>query len=143
MRGFRLRGGFTLIETLVALVLVATAVLVGVGLAWQERMLSRQLAAQGEAQQAVGATIEGIRAGNAAYQPLSQYLGDYKLVPLPWPPEPDGAARGLAVWVKFEEGDYLNLFELSAEARYQIGEKVERRGLQTMYWAGNGGLSTP
>lgn len=125
----RLRGaaGFSLIETLVALAVLAVVLLSGVGLLVHHRRALLRLAAGREATAAVGAVLEGIRAGAV---PLTPGEG-----PVSVPPPVAGVrARGLRLWVDTRETGERGLWEVEVRASYLAAGAPEWRNVETLVW---------
>lgn len=119
--------GFTLVEALVALLLLTVALLMGFGLlARQPRAIERMRSGE-EAMRAIEASLETLRAGGLALE--SGLLRP----PLAYPvsPSTDGLLVGLEVEpLVGTEG----LYKVTVEARYQVGRGTHRRRVQTLVW---------
>jgi len=125
----RRRGGagFSLIETLVALAVVSVVLLTGVGLTVNHRRALVRLAAGREATAAVGAALEGIRAGAVPVTPDAGPLA------LP-PPFAAVRARGLRLWVETWETGQPGLWEIEVRAIYLAAGSPQRRSVKTLVW---------
>lgn len=130
LRGPRRRrgaAGFSLIETLVALAVVASVLLAGVAAVTNHRRALVRLAAGREATAAVGAALEGIRAGAV---PLTPDAGPAAL------PAPFAAVRaeGLRLWVETWETGQPGLWEVEVRAIYLAAGSPRRRSVTTLVW---------
>jgi len=112
--------GFTLVETLVALVLLTLALLLGLGLVLQHPRIVRRLDAQREALHALEATLEAVRAG--ALPLASQDLP---------PVGPHRIAVSLRV---APEGYPEGLYRVELHAAYLIEGQPKERSLETLVW---------
>jgi prepilin-type N-terminal cleavage/methylation domain-containing protein len=118
--------GFTLIEALVALVLVGVAILLDLGLQMQSREIDARLAAEAELLRRAEAVLESVRAG---VHPLTSGPVDGTLA---WP---DPADPALAMILLVERTDVAGLCHLVVR-----GQSREPRGrphdveLETLLW---------
>lgn len=124
--------GFSLIETLVALAVLAVVLLAGVAAHLNHRRALVRLAAAREATAAVGAVLEGIRAGAVALTP------DEGPAPLP-PPIAGVRAQGLRVWVETWETGETGLWEVEVRASYLAAGAPGQRSVETLVWRPNAG----
>lgn len=124
--------GFTLIETLVALAVLALVLLAGVALLANHRRALVRLAAEREATAAVGAVLEGIRAGAV---PLTPDEGPVALAP----PFAGVRARGLRLWVETREAGEPGLWEVEVRAGYLAAGAPRRRSMKTLVWRPDAG----
>ena len=125
----RRRGGagFSLIETLVALAVVSVVLLTGVGLLAHHRRAIVRLTAGREATAAVGAALEGIRAGAV---PLVPDAGPAALPP----PFAAVRAQALRLWVETRETGEPGLWEVEVRASYLAAGSPQRRSVTTLVW---------
>ncbi|HBL29655.1 MAG TPA: hypothetical protein DD490_22705 [Acidobacteria bacterium] len=112
--------GFTLVETLVALALLALALLLGLGLVLQHPRIVRRLDAQRAALHTLEATLEAVRTG--ALPLASQEL------------PPVGSHR-IAVSLRVSpEGFPEGLYRVSARAVYSSEGRPRERSVETLIW---------
>ncbi len=122
------RQGFSLLETLVALSLLAVAMLLTLSLIFQEPRALNRLAAHGQAYRALEQTLEAIRAGRTV--PLGRELVDPDWLLLPETP----AALDLQIWSDRQEESARGLYRLTLSARYRAGRQWYTRSLETLVW---------
>ncbi len=120
--------GFTLLETLVALSLLAVAMLLTLSLIFQEPRALRRLAAHEQAYHAMEQTLEAVRAGRAVGS--GRHLVDPAWLLLPETP----AAQDLQLWSELEEESASGLFRLTLIARYRVDRRWFQRSLETLVW---------
>lgn len=126
MRSARRGLGFTLIESLVALLLVTMAMLLAHRLALQLPGTVKRLQAGNAAMAAIESSLETLRAG---YLPLTD---DVLMPPVAYP---DGSpVEGLILVMDVEPAPTIGLYEVTIEARYTVGRQQLRRRLQTLVW---------
>ncbi len=121
--------GFSLIESLVALLLVTVALFLTLHLTSIQPRTMKRLRANEAALRAVEASIETIRGGSI---PLVE--GRSKLVaPLAFFPDP--AAQNLQMTMDVAPSPGVeDLFLVTVEARYRTAQQVRVRRVQTMVW---------
>ncbi len=118
------RRGFSLIEALVALAIVALTMTVGMSLLAQQSGIARRVRAHQEAMQLVESALEGVRAGE---YPLTS--GRIQL------PADSIETDALVLWMEvIPRAEPPQLFEVLVEARYVVGPRTLRRGVRTMVW---------
>ena len=124
----RAPAGFTLLETLVALSLLAVALLLILSLIFQEPRALNRLAAHAQALRALEQTLEGIRAGRSV--PIGRQPVDpsWLLVPR------DPAAVDLKIWSDRQVESGSGLYRLTLTARYRAGRWWYERSLETLVW---------
>lgn len=105
--------GFSLVEVLIALVLVGTALLMGMGLALQQPRIVRRLDGERQAFRAMESTLEAVRAG---------------VVP---PPAP----KGLKIHMQVEPAGTPGLFQVTLQATYEVDHRKAEKVLRTMVWS--------
>ncbi len=120
--------GFTLLEALVALSLLAVAMLLTLALIYQEPRALRRLVAQEQAYHALEQTLESIRAGRAVE--LGRQPVDPAWLLLP----EDPAARDLQLWSELVEESATGLFKLTLTARYRVDHRWFEHSLETLVW---------
>lgn len=123
--------GFTLVEALVALVIVSLAFLLVVGLLYQEPAILARARARTEALAAMEGTMEGIRAGVI---PLEDASLDVAAVP--------GAAREarhLVLWIDVEsDPEVEDLWKVRIDAQWEAGRRPARGRLVSLVWRPDG-----
>ncbi len=120
--------GFSLIETLVALSLLAVAMLLTLSLIFQEPRALNRIAAHEQAFRALEQTLEAIRAGRTV--PLGRELLDPGwLLPIE-----DPAALDLQIFSEREQESASGLYRLTLIARYRAGRQWYQRSLDTLVW---------
>ncbi len=120
--------GFTLLETLIALSLLAVAMLLTLSLIYQEHMALGRLTAHEQAFRALEQTLEAIRAGRTV--PLGKELVDSGWFLLP----EDLALADLQIWSERQEESATGLYRLTLTARYWAGRRWYTRSLETLVW---------
>lgn len=123
-RGFSSARGFSLTEALVALAIVGLALLLGLGLVFQQQRTLLRLEARAEADAALGDALEQLRAGA------------WPLVSGPVPVGVDaGAAEELTVVVLVTLAEPpADLYRGRLLARYTVAGEVEARMVETQFW---------
>ena len=121
--------GFSLLEALIALAVLAIGVLFTLALYLQEPKIERRLAAHDEAVRLLGAVAEELRAG--AFTPPS---GEH-VVPrgdLPWEP---AHFELLDVRSTRETTAWRNLSEVELQVRYRLGPQIfEQHVMTQVFW---------
>lgn len=126
MRTLRRGLGFTLIESLVALLLVTMAMLLAHRLSLQLPGTVKRLQAGNAAMRAIESSLETLRAGNL---PL---MDDVLMPPVAYPE--GNPVEGLILVMDVEPAPTIGLYEITIEARYMVGQQTLRRRVQTMVW---------
>jgi prepilin-type N-terminal cleavage/methylation domain-containing protein len=117
--------GFSLVETLIALAIVALVMTVGMSLLAQQSGVVRRQEAHQEAMRIIESTLEGVRGG------LVPLISGRQQVPVT-----STQTDALVLWMEVTPRDEPpNLFEVSVEARYVVGSQTLRRGVKTMVWS--------
>ena len=112
--------GFTLVETLVALVLLTLTLLLGLGLVLQHPRIVRRLDAHRDALHAMEATLEALRAG---------------ALPLHSQDLPPVGARRMALSVEaVPEGNPPGLYRVVVRVGYQVDGQDRERRVETLIW---------
>jgi Tfp pilus assembly protein PilV len=109
--------GFTLIEVLVALVLLMVALLAGGAMALQRPRALQRIEAQARAVRALEGTLEAVRAGAL---PLASG-------PAPGPP-------GIAMAVEARAAAIAGLWEVRIQAEYRFRGQLVRKELRSLVW---------
>ena len=120
--------GFTLVETLVALVLLGVAMLLTLSLIFQEPRTLRRLAAHEEAFLALEATLEAVRAGLRV--PPDRQPVDLESL---YQPE-ELIAQDLEIWTERELASSGGLYRVTLTARYRVDRQRFDRTLETLVW---------
>lgn len=119
--------GFTLIEALVALMVVTMALLLGYSMMIRQPRASERLDAGDEALRAIEASLETIRAGALPLE--SGFLQPGIAYP------PPVRARELMVDLDVTATGTPGLYAVSLEARYRVGPSIHRRQVESLIWA--------
>jgi prepilin-type N-terminal cleavage/methylation domain-containing protein len=125
--------GFTLVEVLIALVLVGTALLMGMGLALQNPRIVRRLDSERQAFRAMESTLEAVRAGVIRLPPPPQELELDGFVTAVGTPAP----KDLKIYMQVVKPADTppGLFQVTLRARYEVeGRKIEKM-LRTLVWS--------
>jgi|SRR6185295_18255769 len=128
MRGAeRGESGFTVVETLIALVIIGVALLLGMALLLQQPRVLHRIDAQRQALRAIESTIEALRAGllpleDAEYDGYNTAVGA-------------SPAKGMTVDVAIEPSpDTPNLYKVHVEAHYKVAGQAKTRAVDTYLW---------
>jgi prepilin-type N-terminal cleavage/methylation domain-containing protein len=121
------QGGFSLLEALIALVLLSVALLMGMELVLQNPRMVRRMDGERQAFRAMESTIESVRAGVIPL--LSADLGTYRTaVGRPAPED-------LAISMQVDRTELPGLFQVTLQARYTTDNHKFQKELQTMVWS--------
>ena len=113
--------GSILVESLVALVLLTVALLMGLPLLFQQPGIVRRLDAQRLALSAMDSTLEALRAGTLPLQPSRYGAGT--------PDDP-------VVWVDVEpEIEPPGLYRVTLKAVYKVRDQTFERQIETRVWS--------
>lgn len=116
----RAERGFTLVEALVALVLLALALLLGLGLVLQHPRIVRRLDAQRDALHSLEATLEALRAG---------------AVPLASQSLPPVGPRRMVLSIQVAPESYPpGLYRVQVRAWYLIEGQSRESSVETLFW---------
>jgi prepilin-type N-terminal cleavage/methylation domain-containing protein len=121
------QNGFVLLEVLIALVLVGTALLMGMGLVLQNPRIVRRMDGQQQAFRALESTLEALRAGAIPLQ-TAELGGFATAVGSPAP-------QDLAVRMQVEPAGLPGLFQVTLSARYTVEQRQREKSLQTLVWS--------
>jgi prepilin-type N-terminal cleavage/methylation domain-containing protein len=121
------QGGFTLLEALIALVLLGVALLMGVALVLQNPRVVRRMDGERQAFRAMESTIESVRAGVIPLQTAA--LGTYSTA------VGTSAPKDLAISMQVDPTELPGLFLVTLQARYTADKRKIRKELQTMVWS--------
>lgn len=113
-----LQRGSILVESLVALVLLSVALLMGLPLLFGQPGAVRRLDAQRVALSALDSTLEALRTGALPLEPARYGAGT--------PDDP-------AVWVEVEPRS-AGLFQVTLRAVYQVRKQTFEKRVETMVW---------
>jgi len=121
------QGGFTLIEALIALVLLSVALLLGMELVLQNPRMVRRMDRERQAFRAMESTLESVRAGaiplvSADLDRFSTAVGT-------------SAPKDLAMFMKVESTDVPGLYQVTLRAKYTADQRKVQKELQTMVWS--------
>ena len=121
--------GFSLIESVVALLLVTLALFFTLNLTTRQPRAAERLRANEAALRAVEAAIETVRGGSI---PLTE--GRTRLMaPMAFLPDPD--SEGIQVTMDVARSPRVDgLYSVTMEARYLVDDRVRVQRLQTMMW---------
>ena len=119
--------GFSLLEALIALVLLGVALLMGMELVLQNPRMVRRMDGERQAFRAMESTIESVRAGAIPLQTTD--LGLFSTaVGTPAP-------KDLAIFMQVDPTELPGLFQVTLRARYTADQRKVDRELQTMVWS--------
>ena len=119
--------GFTLLETLIALLVLALAMFLGYGFIMRQPQVTQRLDAGEEALRALESSLETLRAGAI---PLESGM----LLPvIAYPPV--ATADDLLVDLQVDPTETPGLYVVSLEARYRVGRAIHRKQVRSMVWS--------
>ncbi|MEM8962227.1 MAG: type II secretion system protein [Acidobacteriota bacterium] len=118
---------FTLLEVLIALVLVFVGLLMTMTVTWQYRDVARRIDAHTEAMRALDVLHETARGAGLAVDSSGQVIGDLGL------PEPI-TAENLYLWADLAPGHRQGLIEVRLRVTYTVDERRFERYLDTYLW---------
>lgn len=121
------KNGFTLLEALVALVVVGLTLLLGYGFMMRQPRAMERLDAGDEALRSIEASLETMRAGAIGLE--SGFLEPGIAYP------PPVRAKELLVDLDVTATETPGLYAVSLEARYRVGPSIHRRQVQTLIWS--------
>jgi prepilin-type N-terminal cleavage/methylation domain-containing protein len=119
--------GFSLVEVLIALVLVGTALLLGMGLALQQPRIIRRLDGERQAFRAMESTLEAVRAGAIPLQ-TAEMDGFVTAVGTPAP-------KDLRIQMQVETAGTPGLFQVTLRASYEVEHRKVEKMLRTLVWS--------
>lgn len=133
MRSPRPKHGFSLVEALIALLILEMALLMGLALLLEQPRIVRRLDRQRQTLRSLEATLELVRGGAIPLEtgPVRTWL-DLGGVP---PPE------GTAVWLKVEPASLPSspappgLFHVTVRARWIAAGGLRTREVETLVWS--------
>lgn len=129
--------GVTLLETVVALAVLGVALLMALGLVWQQRKILLRLQASQEVAREVEGTLEALRAG-ALELPVGGGEGAASLVvasPAADPPHGVEAAEELSIIVRAEPVEPPpDLYRARVEAHYRVLGEPRSLRVETLFW---------
>ncbi len=119
--------GFSLVEVLIALVLVGAALLMGMGLALQNPRIVRRLDGERQAFRAMESTLEAVRAGVIPLQ-TSNLDGFVTAVGTP-------AQKDLKIHMQVDPAGTPGLFQVTLRASYKVEQRKVEKMLRTLVWS--------
>jgi prepilin-type N-terminal cleavage/methylation domain-containing protein len=126
--------GFSLVEVLAALAILGLALLLGLGLLAQQRDVLVRLEAKEEANRAVEAAMEALRAGAIELHEGSRQV--------PGLAGGGRAARDLTIVVRARRAEPpADLYHAEIEARYTVLGQPGVLGVETLFWKPGRGTS--
>jgi prepilin-type N-terminal cleavage/methylation domain-containing protein len=123
-RGFSSAGGFSLIETLVGLAVLALILLLGLGLIFQQKRTLLRLEARTEADAALAEALERLRAGS-----LPLVSG-----PVPVSVTADAADDLMVVALVTPAEPPADLYAGRLLVRWTVAGEEESRMVETLFW---------
>jgi|GEM_PF-6335001 len=120
------RGGFTLVEALVALAVVSVAVVMMAALVGNEPRMLRRLEAHRQAWEVLETVLEGIRAGQ-----VTERSG--LIDPAPWISS-DPVTEVIEVEIEEHATARTDLVRLVLTARYRVAGRSYQRSVETLRW---------
>ena len=125
-------GGFTLMETVVALAIIGWVLLWTMMLLVEETRMGDRIDAHHEVLEVLDALHESIRAG----RPVPDGETEVEWRRLFDPPEDLPTAEELRVWTRLETTGTPGLSKVTLVARYFVGQGVYERTVETLIWSG-------
>ncbi len=121
--------GFSLIETLIGLTLLAAILLATASMVAVVPREIHRVAARREATRALEATLESMRAGQL---PAASGVVEPNLYRWTQPQPP--TAKGLRLWINTEPIAPPGLFRVTVRARYSVHHQVVEQAVETLTW---------
>jgi prepilin-type N-terminal cleavage/methylation domain-containing protein len=121
------QSGFSLLEALVALVLLGVALLLGMELLLQNPRVVRRLDGERQAFRAMESTLEAVRAG--AIPLMTSGLGGFSTA------VGSPAPKDLAISMQVDPTGLPGLFQVTLRATYTADRKKVQKELQSMVWS--------
>lgn len=119
--------GFSLLEALVALVLLGVALLLGMELLLQNPRMVRRMDGERQAFRAMESTLEAVRAG--AIPLVTSDLGGFSTA------VGSPAPKDLAISMQVDPAGVPGLFQVTLRATYTMDQKKVQKELQSMVWS--------
>ncbi|HTQ80813.1 MAG TPA: prepilin-type N-terminal cleavage/methylation domain-containing protein [Thermoanaerobaculia bacterium] len=120
-------GGFTLLETLIALALLMVALLMGVALVLAQPRMIRRLEAERQAFRAIEGTLEAVRGGAIPLAPAYFQNFDFSAG--------TPAARNLGLWMEVQAVPSTpNLYQVTLRAHYVVAGQGIDKQVDTLVW---------
>jgi len=120
-------GGFSLIEVLIALVILGVALLLGMALVLQNPRIVRRMDGERQAFRAMESTMEAVRAGAI---PLLTSRLDAFVTAVGTP-----APKDLSIEMQVDPAGLPGLFVVTLSARYRVAQQWFVKRLRTMVWS--------
>jgi prepilin-type N-terminal cleavage/methylation domain-containing protein len=121
------QGGFTLLEALIALVLLGVALLMGMELVLQNPRVVRRMDGERQAFRAMESTIESVRGGAIPLQTVHLCRYSTAVGTL--------APQDLSICMQVDPTELPGLFQVTLRARYTADKRKVQKELQTMVWS--------
>jgi prepilin-type N-terminal cleavage/methylation domain-containing protein len=121
------QSGFSLLEALVALVLLGVALLLGMELLLQNPRVVRRLDGERQAFRALESTLEAVRAG--AIPLVTSDLGGFSTA------VGSPAPKDLAISMQVDPAGLPGLFQVTLRATYTMDQRKVQKELQTLVWS--------
>jgi len=121
------QSGFSLLEALVALVLLGVALLLGMELLLQNPRMVRRMDGERQAFRAMESTLEAVRAG--AIPLVTSDLGGFATA------VGSPAPKDLAISMQVDRAGLPGLFQVTLRATYTMDQKKVQKELQTLVWS--------
>lgn len=125
-RESRGQSGFSLVETVVALAILGTVLLLGMALLLQHPRVVKRVDAERQAYRALESTLESVRAGLLPLQ--SSTLDGFVTAAGGAPP------KGLAISMDVQPQPAPGLYRVTLVARYSVFDEKKEKTVETMVW---------
>jgi type II secretory pathway pseudopilin PulG len=119
--------GFSLVEALVALLILELALLMGLALLLEQPRIVRRLDRQRQTIRSLESTLELVRAGLV---PLQSGRVELWLAAAGAPPPLD-----TSLWLEVEPASPPGLFHVKVQARYVAAGRLRTREVETLVWS--------
>jgi prepilin-type N-terminal cleavage/methylation domain-containing protein len=122
------QSGFSLLEALIALVLLGVALLLGMELLLQNPRVVRRLDGERQAFRAMESTLEAVRAGAISLETSDDLKGFSTAVGSPSP-------KDLAISMQVDSAGLPGLYQVTLRATYTVDQRKVQKELQTLVWS--------